>query len=324
MSTCRVILFVFDYIAVYSIVEYCIRIGVRFPLSSLVSSRALFSLPFHLIHAASISGRLSYSKYACSVSTGQITNEAEKGVVVCGTVGEVANDITLGGNDGFDIKTDTTKKMNRDIYLGGEFMEYKNTVWADIALYSKDQLRQRMAWALYQIIPIGIPDTDVWMTETWLQYYDIFVRNAFGNYRDVLKQISFTDVMANWLSFTNNYSLQYNIERNGLEIYPDEVSYCYCHLRGVCSQFLFFQPFLLERSCANFSPLFSYSYSIQFNFIRFYSIRFRIMPAKLCNCSVLEYFSSIWMAPKNLMRMEIHSIPIRKQILSTWREHGLD
>ena len=69
------------------------------------------------------------------------------------------------------------------------------TVWYHLALNAKDQLRQRMAFALYQIVPIGAPDGHDPNTEERLIYYDVFVRNAFGNYRNVLKEVSFVDLM---------------------------------------------------------------------------------------------------------------------------------
>lgn len=50
------------------------------------------------------------------------------------------------------------------------------------------------------------------------------MRHAFGNYKDILKEISFTDVMAEWLSFTKNKSLQYNLRKYESETHPDEVS----------------------------------------------------------------------------------------------------
>jgi hypothetical protein len=46
---------------------------------------------------------------------------------------------------------------------------------------AEDQLRQRVAWALLQIIVIsetGLPRGKE--TEHWAIFYDIFVRNAFG------------------------------------------------------------------------------------------------------------------------------------------------
>ena len=123
---------------------------------------------------------MSFSEYACKTGedgwVGVKKNPDKKGVVVCGSVGEVANDLTFGTANAFDLKTESTKKFNKDIYLENEFKEYKNTVWTNLALFDEGQLRQRVAYALYQIIPIGTPDTGVASTEIWLQYYDIFVR----------------------------------------------------------------------------------------------------------------------------------------------------
>jgi hypothetical protein len=58
-------------------------------------------------------------------------------------------------------------------------------------------------------------------TEATLQYYDIFVRNAFGSYRDILKQVAFSPKMGEMLSSINNKSYQYLADR-GNPAYPDE------------------------------------------------------------------------------------------------------
>lgn len=172
--------------------------------------------------------RLSYSPFACEESNGGdprsgVPNPNSEPIVVCGSVGEVANDLQLGATNGYDlVNSDVSKTFNRNTYLDGEFKEYKNIVWANHALGAPDQLRARVAWALYQIIPIGTPNTDNTNTETWLQYYDIFVRHAFGSFKDILKEISYTDVMSVWLTFSENKSLQYNLDDGKGSIHPDE------------------------------------------------------------------------------------------------------
>ena len=50
-------------------------------------------------------------------------------------------------------------------------------------------------------------------SECFLSYYDIFVRNAFGNYRDVLREISYNPLMAENLSFLGSKSSAYMLER---------------------------------------------------------------------------------------------------------------
>ena len=49
------------------------------------------------------------------------------------------------------------------------------------------------------------------------QYYDIFVNNAFGNYREVLEQVTYHPIMGLFLTHLNNRKA--DPER---EIYPDE------------------------------------------------------------------------------------------------------
>lgn len=49
-----------------------------------------------------------------------------------------------------------------------------------------------MAWILYQILPVATPGGHNGETEIWALYYDVFVRHAFGNYRNVLKEVSHT------------------------------------------------------------------------------------------------------------------------------------
>lgn len=40
-------------------------------------------------------------------------------------------------------------------------------------------------------------------------YYDIFVRHAFGSYRDILKEVSYSPLMAEMLSFKDSKSTAY-------------------------------------------------------------------------------------------------------------------
>ena len=85
-----------------------------------------------------------------------------------------------------------------------------------------------MAWALFYIF--AVPElTMTGITEPWLQYYDIFVRHAFGNYRDILKEISFNPLMARSLSYHGSRSVGEEFRRSGRMSHPDEnfaVSQC--------------------------------------------------------------------------------------------------
>mmetsp|Transcript_1433 Transcript_1433/g.2264 ORF Transcript_1433/g.2264 Transcript_1433/m.2264 type:complete len:3782 (+) Transcript_1433:192-11537(+) len=144
-------------------------------------------------------------------ATGSITGS---GVIVCGSPGEVSNDETLG--TGFDFATgrDTTWNMGRN----------REAVWTSVALTAPDQLRQRVAFAFSQllvIVRLAISSSDQ-DSESFLSYYDIFVRNAFGNYRDILKEISYSPLMAENLSYLQSKSAAYMFDTYGQITFADE------------------------------------------------------------------------------------------------------
>lgn len=83
--------------------------------------------------------------------------------------------------------------------------DIKQLIWHKIAIDGVDQLRQRMAWALSQILVVGIEgNIHPQNTEKWLKYYDIFVRHAFGNYRDILDEVTYSPHMAYYLTYEGN------------------------------------------------------------------------------------------------------------------------
>ena len=125
------------------------------------------------------------------------------GVIVCGSHGEVSNDPLL--NEVFAIRS------NGVTTTGGNVLDnQKHVVWTEVNLFSDDQLRQRMAWALAQILTVVPSNVDGQeRTELYTSYYDIFVRHAFGNYRDILGEISYSPIMAEHLSYLRSKSHAY-------------------------------------------------------------------------------------------------------------------
>jgi len=78
----------------------------------------------------------------------------------------------------------------------------KHVVWSEIALNGEDQLRQRMAWALCQIVTTVPSNINArFQTEIYTEYYDICVKHAFGNYGNLLKEASYSPLMAEHLSY---------------------------------------------------------------------------------------------------------------------------
>lgn len=77
-----------------------------------------------------------------------------------------------------------------------------NTLYWDHIIGSNDQLRQRMAFALSQIMVYSdAADNDQLMRA---YYQDIMIRNAFGNYRDLLEEVTYSPAMGEWLTYRGN------------------------------------------------------------------------------------------------------------------------
>lgn len=125
---------------------------------------------------------------------------------------------------GFDVVMPESGYRTTSIF---QLAAQRHTVWAHLALHAKDQLRQRVAWALSQIIAVGLitnGGSRVYLekTEPYLELYDQFLRNGFGSYRDLMREFSYNVLMAEWLSFMDNKSLQWNIIHGNGPNYPDE------------------------------------------------------------------------------------------------------
>lgn len=96
-----------------------------------------------------------------------------------------------------------TGRNELDNILG--WTEIKRVIWYHMALTANDALRQRMAWCLSQIFVLGETGAvHIDETESFLVYYDIFVRNAFGNFGDILKEVTFSPRMADYLTYLGN------------------------------------------------------------------------------------------------------------------------
>lgn len=82
---------------------------------------------------------------------------------------------------------------------------HRQAAWWNIALTGKDQLRQRVAFALSQILVISDQNGTIgqWQ-EGAANYYDLLVSGAFGNFRTVLEQVTLSPMMGIYLSSLRN------------------------------------------------------------------------------------------------------------------------
>ena len=94
--------------------------------------------------------------------------------------------------------------------------EYVN-VWFRNAIQADDQLRQRVAFALSEIFVISASDGLGDEQPGLSNYYDILLKHAFGNYRDLIEEITLNPVMGEYLSMKGNHKP--DAEQN---IRPDE------------------------------------------------------------------------------------------------------
>ena len=93
------------------------------------------------------------------------------------------------------------------------------------ALYGQDQLRQRVAFALGQIIVTSQVDVPL---PSWMRtYQQLLYRSAFGNFRQLLYDVTVNPTMGRFLDMLNNRCQtrtppNVNICRNGLNSQPNE------------------------------------------------------------------------------------------------------
>ena len=166
---------------------------------------------------------------------------SDAGFEACGSHGEITNDPTVGnlynmfltgvgdppdgqpadvrtipnvlsvsqsGRDYPDMVDTYNEKRTRGINYN--LRQGKNIEWTMMALGAPDQLRQRVAWALAQIFVISDTSMKWNEVETWHVYYDIFVRHAFGSFRAVMQEVSYSPMMAKYLTFQDNKAISYD------------------------------------------------------------------------------------------------------------------
>ena len=77
--------------------------------------------------------------------------------------------------------------------------------WFHTAAFGPDQLRQRMAYALSQILVVS-DRSDALSGDHFgvSEYWDILARNAFGNYRTLLEEVTKSPMMGRYLSHWRN------------------------------------------------------------------------------------------------------------------------
>lgn len=100
----------------------------------------------------------------------------------------------------------------------GPYAHHKMLSWWEMAMNAPDPLRQRVGFALSEILVIS--DTNGVLEGHpvgMLNYYDMLLEHSFGNYRDLLEAVTYHPCMGTYLSHRSNRPA--NPERN---FFPDE------------------------------------------------------------------------------------------------------
>lgn len=118
--------------------------------------------------------------------------------------------------DGAGPRADKTYNFNTlDNFVFGNNI---TTPFARNAVGAADQLRQRVAFALSQILVVSRRDAQLEeKPEAMAVYYDLLVKHALGNYRDLLNDITVNPAMGWYLSHVGNQKGDPTVPR-----YPDE------------------------------------------------------------------------------------------------------
>ena len=113
-----------------------------------------------VVDFSSLPGDLQHPALAERLGAVKNTGPSTATFMACGSPGEVANRPELGnmyfsyiGDYGGYTSSDQIKDQDQYNYIA--YSNGKTSVWANVVFKGEDQLRQRMAWTLANIFPIG-------------------------------------------------------------------------------------------------------------------------------------------------------------------------
>ncbi|HVU34292.1 MAG TPA: DUF1800 family protein [Opitutaceae bacterium] len=98
----------------------------------------------------------------------------------------------------------------------------RQDAWWKVVVTAPDQLRQRVAFALSELFVVSdVNSTLSGNARALANYYDILVNGAFGNFRDLLQNVTLSPIMGTYLSSLRNTKATYD-KSGKLLTSPDE------------------------------------------------------------------------------------------------------
>ncbi len=105
-------------------------------------------------------------------------------------------------NPDIPLTAEIEKNIEEDVF--GPWAVHFFYGWWENTILAEDQLRQRVAYALSQIIVVSANSDLRDHAESMSSYYDLLLTHAFGNYRDLLMDMTLNPSMGLYLSHYNN------------------------------------------------------------------------------------------------------------------------
>lgn len=157
--------------------------------------------------------------YQQKIQAARLLNQATFGA----TITDIEYQIELGNEAWIDEQLNLTPSFHLPLvepFVDNEdfWRSYRISAWWQHSLYAEDQLRQRVAFALSEIFVVSEFNGVLFDSPDALtNYYDVLIKNAFSNYRQLLEEITLSPAMGVYLSMLGNEKP--DVERN---IRPDE------------------------------------------------------------------------------------------------------
>ncbi|MCX6952879.1 MAG: DUF1800 family protein [Verrucomicrobia bacterium] len=104
-------------------------------------------------------------------------------------------------------------------------LDYRNrqAAWWKTAVTAPDQLRLRVAFALSQILVVSDVPTQLYQNPLAMaNYYDLLATGAFGNFRQLIENVSLSPVMGLYLSSLRNAKATFEARTGAVLTSPDE------------------------------------------------------------------------------------------------------
>jgi uncharacterized protein (DUF1800 family) len=108
---------------------------------------------------------------------------------------------------------------------GGSMLDESLTynAWWRNSMTGADQLRQRIAFALSQIVVVSATGPLADRADALSYYYDKLATDAFGNFRDILEDVTLTPTMGRYLDMLRNDKPDLSLGRGPNENYAREI-----------------------------------------------------------------------------------------------------